>query len=91
MLNLKGVGVALVTPFNEQKEINFTEFENVVNYVIEGGVDVESHGWAGVTETSGDGADVGAVGDEVGGGGVAEVVEAHTFEAVGVGEPPAKP
>lgn len=39
MLNLKGVGVALVTPFNEKHEINFTEFENVVNYVIEGGVD----------------------------------------------------
>lgn len=38
-LNLKGVGVALVTPFNEQKEINFTAFEKVVNYVIEGGVD----------------------------------------------------
>ncbi|MCC6582466.1 MAG: 4-hydroxy-tetrahydrodipicolinate synthase [Chitinophagales bacterium] len=38
-LNLKGVGVALVTPFNEQKEINFTEFEKVVNYVIDGGVD----------------------------------------------------
>ncbi|MFN8261387.1 MAG: 4-hydroxy-tetrahydrodipicolinate synthase [Chitinophagales bacterium] len=38
-LNLKGVGVALVTPFNEQKEINFTEFEKVVNHVIEGGVD----------------------------------------------------
>lgn len=39
MLNLKGVGVALVTPFNEEKEINFTEFEKVVNYVIEGSVD----------------------------------------------------
>lgn len=38
-LNLKGVGVALVTPFTEQKEVNFTEFEKVVNYVIEGGVD----------------------------------------------------
>ncbi len=38
-LNLKGVGVALVTPFNEQKEINFSEFEKVVNYVIDGGVD----------------------------------------------------
>ncbi len=38
-LNLKGVGVALVTPFNEKKEIDFTEFEKVVNYVIEGGVD----------------------------------------------------
>ena len=39
MLNLKGVGVALVTPFNEEKEINFSEFEKVVNHVIEGGVD----------------------------------------------------
>jgi len=39
MLNLKGVGVALVTPFNEEKEINFNEFEKVVNYVIDGGVD----------------------------------------------------
>jgi 4-hydroxy-tetrahydrodipicolinate synthase len=39
MLNLKGVGVALVTPFNEEKEINFSEFEKVVNHVIDGGVD----------------------------------------------------
>jgi 4-hydroxy-tetrahydrodipicolinate synthase len=39
MLNLKGVGVALVTPFDEQKEIHFGEFEKVVNYVIENGVD----------------------------------------------------
>jgi 4-hydroxy-tetrahydrodipicolinate synthase len=38
-LNFKGVGVALVTPFNEQKEVNFAEFEKVVNYVIDGGVD----------------------------------------------------
>lgn len=39
MLNLKGVGVALVTPFTEQKEINFTAFEKVINHVIDGGVD----------------------------------------------------
>jgi 4-hydroxy-tetrahydrodipicolinate synthase len=39
MLNLKGVGVALVTPFDEQKEVNFPEFERVVNYVVDGGVD----------------------------------------------------
>lgn len=39
MLNLKGVGVALVTPFTEQKEVNFQEFEKVVNYVIDNGVD----------------------------------------------------
>lgn len=39
MLNLKGVGVALVTPFDEQKEVNFPEFEKVVNYVIDNGVD----------------------------------------------------
>jgi 4-hydroxy-tetrahydrodipicolinate synthase len=39
MLNLKGVGVALVTPFDEAKEVNFAEFEKVVNHVIDGGVD----------------------------------------------------
>lgn len=39
MLNLKGVGVALVTPFNEDKTVNFNEFECVVNHVIDGGVD----------------------------------------------------
>ena len=39
MINIKGVGVALVTPFNEEKEINFNEFEKVINYVIDGGVD----------------------------------------------------
>ena len=39
MNKLKGVGVALVTPFDEKKEINFREFENAVNYVIENGVD----------------------------------------------------
>ena len=39
MINLKGVGVALVTPFTEQKTVNFSEFEKVVNYVIENGVD----------------------------------------------------
>jgi len=39
MINLKGVGVALVTPFTEQKTVNFSEFEKVVNYVIDNGVD----------------------------------------------------
>ena len=39
-----------------------------------GGVDVEGHGWAGVAEASGDGSDVGAVGDQVCSGGMAEVV-----------------
>lgn len=37
--NLRGVGVALVTPFNAQKEVNFAEFERVCNYVLENGVD----------------------------------------------------
>ncbi|MBX7225448.1 MAG: 4-hydroxy-tetrahydrodipicolinate synthase [Chitinophagales bacterium] len=38
-MNFSGVGVALVTPFNEKKEINYNEFEKVCNYVIENGVD----------------------------------------------------
>lgn len=37
--NLRGVGVALVTPFNSQKEVDFDKFEQVINYVIENGVD----------------------------------------------------
>jgi 4-hydroxy-tetrahydrodipicolinate synthase len=37
--NLKGVGVALVTPFTTQKEVHYAEFEKVCNYVLENGVD----------------------------------------------------
>lgn len=35
----KGVGVALITPFHEDKTIDFDAFENVINFVIDGGVD----------------------------------------------------
>jgi 4-hydroxy-tetrahydrodipicolinate synthase len=35
----RGVGVALVTPFYQNKDINFDQFKKVVNYVIENGVD----------------------------------------------------
>lgn len=38
-INLSGVGVALVTPFNENGEINFTKFKNLCDYVIDNGVD----------------------------------------------------
>lgn len=38
-MNFGGVGVALITPFNEKKEINFGEFEKVCQYVIDNGVD----------------------------------------------------
>ena len=34
-----GVGVALVTPFNEHKEIDFEAYEKLLNHVVEGGVD----------------------------------------------------
>lgn len=51
-----------------------------------GGVDVEGHGWAGVAETSSDGADVGAIGDEVGGRCMAEVMKSDAVEPMGVGE-----
>lgn len=37
--NFQGVGVALVTPFNDTFEIDFSALENVVEHVISGGVD----------------------------------------------------
>lgn len=37
-MNLKGTGVALVTPFNEDKSIDFDGLKNVVNHCINGGV-----------------------------------------------------
>ncbi len=36
---LKGTGVALVTPFTGQGEVDFNALENLVEYVIDGGVD----------------------------------------------------
>ncbi len=36
---LKGTGVALVTPFNADKSIDYTALEHLVNAVIKGGVD----------------------------------------------------
>lgn len=35
----KGVGVALVTPFREDKSIDFPALERIIEHVIEGGVD----------------------------------------------------
>lgn len=37
--DFRGVGVALVTPFDANKHIDFPAFERIVNYVIENGVD----------------------------------------------------
>jgi len=37
--NIKGTGVALVTPFDKQGNIDFISFGKLINYVIEGGVD----------------------------------------------------
>ena len=39
MRNLKGSGVAMVTPFNEDKSIDFAALERVVEHVIAGGID----------------------------------------------------
>ncbi len=36
---IKGTGVALVTPFNEDFSIDFKSLENIINNVINGGVD----------------------------------------------------
>ncbi|HVK97754.1 MAG TPA: 4-hydroxy-tetrahydrodipicolinate synthase [Flavisolibacter sp.] len=35
---LRGTGVALVTPFNEDKSVDYDSLRNVINFVIEGGV-----------------------------------------------------
>jgi 4-hydroxy-tetrahydrodipicolinate synthase len=37
--DFRGVGVALVTPFDANKQIDFQAFERIVNYVIDNGVD----------------------------------------------------
>lgn len=35
----KGTGIALITPFNEDKSVDFIALERIVNHVIEGGAD----------------------------------------------------
>lgn len=37
--NLLGVGVALVTPFNEDNSVDFSALERHLNYIIDGGID----------------------------------------------------
>ncbi|MFC2175701.1 4-hydroxy-tetrahydrodipicolinate synthase [Bacteroidota bacterium] len=39
MKQLRGTGVAMVTPFNEDKSINFTQLEKLTEHLIAGGVD----------------------------------------------------
>jgi len=38
-INLKGTGVALITPFNEDKSVDYVALEKLVEYVISNGVD----------------------------------------------------
>ena len=33
----KGTGIALITPFNEDKSVDFATLEQIVNHVIDGG------------------------------------------------------
>ena len=35
----KGTGIALITPFNEDKSVDFESLERIVNHVIDGGAD----------------------------------------------------
>ena len=35
----KGTGIALITPFNEDKSVDFVALERIVNHVIDGGAD----------------------------------------------------
>ena len=39
MKRIFGTGVALITPFNEDKTIDYPSFEKLINKVIEGGID----------------------------------------------------
>ena len=39
MDKFKGVGVALVTPFNEDRSVDYKGLENLINFTIENGVD----------------------------------------------------
>ncbi len=39
MKNIKGTGVALITPFNEDFSIDFVSLEKLINHAIDGGVD----------------------------------------------------
>lgn len=49
---LRGTGVALVTPFDEKGEVDFSSLTGLINYVIENGVDyVVSLGTTGETPT----------------------------------------
>lgn len=52
MEQLKGTGVALVTPFKADESIDWNALENLINYVIEGGVNyVVTLGTTGETPT----------------------------------------
>jgi len=39
MKRISGTGVALITPFNEDKSIDYTSLDKLINKVIEGGID----------------------------------------------------
>ena len=49
---LSGTGVAIVTPFNTNKQVDYTALEAIINYVIEGGVNyIVTLGTTGETST----------------------------------------
>ena len=39
MEKIKGTGVALITPFNEDFSIDYTSLEKLLNHQIDGGID----------------------------------------------------
>lgn len=49
---LRGTGVAIVTPFNSDKKIDFDALENIINHIIKGGVEyIVSLGTTGESAT----------------------------------------
>ncbi len=54
-MDFKGVGVALVTPFDSENSVDYTALQNIVNMTIEGGVDfLVTMGTTGETPTLSD-------------------------------------
>ena len=38
-IDFKGTGVAMVTPFNEDKTVDYIGLSNLIEYIIDGGVE----------------------------------------------------
>ena len=44
-IDFKGTGVAMVTPFNEDKTLDYIGLSNLIEYLIDGGVGSSFYGY----------------------------------------------